>query len=146
MENKPINLDIKNMREVKTYSLVWFRIHETLASSQVYLVDKKNRKVWMYQMNRAAKDETAMARRRYESNLKKDLLQRMIGGELHELMMDMDSPLFHLKVIAHSDSALEITEKLYEVRALQAELYLRICHNHCHWASEEAAVEHFSSL
>ena len=146
MENKPTNLDIKNMREVKTYSLVWFRIHETLASSQVYLVDKKNRKVWMYQMNRAAKDETAMARRRYESNLKKDLLQRKIGGELHELMMDMDSPLLHLKVIAHSDSALEITEKLYEVRALQAELYLQICHNHCHWASEEAAVEHFSSL
>lgn len=146
MENKPTNLEIKNMREIKTYSLVWFSIHETLASSQVYLVDKKNHRILMYRMNRCAVDETKKALRRFESNKNKPFLQQKIGGELYKLMENHDEPLYYLKVLSHSDSALEITEKLYEIRALQAEFYLRICRNHCHWATDEAAVEHFAEI
>lgn len=143
---KTESLPIKNFQEVKTYSLAWFRIHESLACSQVYLIDKKARKVWMYQMNRAAKDETARSQRRYESNLKKGFMQQLIGGELFKLMDNQDDTPHFLKVIAHSDSAKEITEQLYEVRALQAEHYLRICKNHCHWSTEEAAAEYFPDI
>lgn len=143
---KTESLPIKNFQEVKTYSLAWFRIHESLACSQVYLIDKRARKVWMYQMNRAAKDETARSQRRYESNLKKGFMQQLIGGELFKLMDNQDDIPHFLKVIAHSDSAKEITEQLYEVRALQAEHYLRICKNHCHWSTEEAAAEHFPDI
>ena len=39
MENKPTTLPIKNFRDVKTYSLAWFKIHEELSYSQVYLID-----------------------------------------------------------------------------------------------------------
>lgn len=143
---KTESLPIKNFQEVKTYSLAWFRIHESLACSQVYLIDKKARKVWMYQMNRAAKDETTRSQRRYESNLKKGFMQQLIGGELFKLMDNQDDTPHFLKVIAHSDSAKEITEQLYDVRALQAEHYLRICKNHCHWSTEEAAAEHFPDI
>lgn len=146
MENKPTNLELKNIRDVKTYSLVWFQIHETLSCSQVYLVDKKAHKIWMFEMNHPATDETKRSQRMYETDRNKDWEKRRIGGELFKLMENHDDYIAHFKVIAHSDSALEITEKVHELRALQAEHYLRICRNHCHWASEEAAVEHFSSL
>lgn len=146
MQDQPITLPVKNIREVKTYSLAWFRIHEHLSTSQVYLVDKKARKVYMYQMNRPAKDETNYAKRKYEANLKKDFLQQQIGGELYKLMDDHDDTLYHLKVFAHSDSAKEISDLLYQVRALQAEHYLRVCRNHVRWSTDDVAAEHFADI
>ena len=122
---KTESLPIKNFQEVKTYSLAWFRIHESLACSQVYLIDKKARKVWMYQMNRAAKDETARSQRRYESNLKKGFMQQLIGGELFKLMDNQDDTPHFLKVIAHSESAKEITaESLLKCRRQSARVHM----------------------
>ena len=146
MDNKMTSLPLKHIQEVKTYSLVYFKITDHIASGQVYLVDKKNHRILMYRMNRGSVDETKKALRRFESNKNKPFLQQKIGGELYKLMENHDEPLYYLKVLSHSDSALEITEKLYEIRALQAEFYLRICRNHCHWATDEAAVEHFAEI
>ena len=146
MENKPTTLPIKNFRDVKTYSLAWFKIHEELSYSQVYLIDKKERKIWMYEMNRKAKDTTRHSQRLYESNLQKDFLNRKIGGELFKLMDSHDDCPHHLHIFAHTDSAKEMTDLLYEVRALQAEHYLRICHNHCHWTTEEAAAQYLHEI
>ena len=54
--------------------------------------------------------------------------------------------MHHFKVIAHSDSAKEITEKVYEARILQAELFLRVCKSHSTWATDELYAENFDSI
>ena len=146
MNNKPISLPVKNLREVKTYSLVWFRISDSLAWSEAFLVDKKSRRILMYRMNSPAKDITAQAQRWYTANLKKSLLNRRIGGELFMLMDNHDDALWHLQVIAHSDSAREIEQQVYDLRILQAETYLRRCRNHSHWVTEDATAEHFADI
>ena len=92
------------------------------------------------------KDTTRHSQRLYESNLQKDFLNQKIGGELFKLMDSHDDCPHHLHIFAHTDSAKEMTDLLYEVRALQAEHYLRICRNHCHWTTEEAAGEYLHEI
>ena len=146
MENNPKPLQIEKFQDVKTYSLVWFRISDRISTSQVYLVDKKNRKIWMYQMNCKASDETKRSIRMYETDKDKDWTKQRIGIELFKLMDNHDGLIHHLKIIAHSDSAKEIEKAIYDVRILQTELYLRILHNHCTWETEEAVAEHFGTI
>lgn len=146
MENNPNPLPIQNVREVKTYSLVCFNICDSIASDQTFLVDKQNRKIWMFQMRHPAQDVTSRIQRRYLTDRNKSLLKRRISYELYLLMDNQDEKLYFTKVLQHSESAKEITEKLYEVRTLHAELQLKICKNHGHWATEEAAAEHFKDI
>jgi len=146
MENKPTPLPIKDIREVKTFSLAVFNINDSIASGETYLVDKKNHKIWMFQMGHQAVDVTNRIKRRYITDINKSLMKRRIGCELFSLMDNQHENLSFVNIIAHSDSAKEITEKIHEVRALQAELMLKICRNHCHWTTEEAAEEHFGTL
>lgn len=146
MENNPNPLPIENVREVKTYSLVYFKICDSIASGQTFLVDKQNRKIWMFQMGHPAQDVTNRIQRRYLTDRNKSLMKRRIGYELYVLMDNQDEKLYFTKVLHHSESAKEITERLYEIRTLHAELQLRICKNHAHWATEEAAAEHFKDI
>ncbi len=146
MENKPNPLPIKDIREVKTFSLAVFNIDDSIASCQSFLVDKKNRKIWMFQMGHPAVDVTNRIERRYKTDINKSWMKRRISYELFLLMDNQFEKLSFVNIIAHSDSAKEMTEKIYEVRALQAELMLKICKNHCHWTTEEAAEEHFGTL
>lgn len=146
MENNPNPLPIENVREVKTYSLVYFKICDSIASGQTFLVDKQNRKIWMYQMGHPAQDVTNRIHRRYLTDSNKSRMQRRIGYELYLLMDNQDEELCFTKVLQHSDSAKEMTEWLYEIRMLHAELQLRICRNHSHWTTEEAAAEHFKDI
>lgn len=146
MENKPNPLPIKDIREVKTFSLAVFNIDDSIATCQSFLVDKKNRKIWMFQMGHPAVDVTNRIERRYKTDINKSWMKRRISYELFLLMDNQFEKLSFVNIIAHSDSAKEMTEKIYEVRALQAELMLKICKNHCHWTTEEAAEEHFGTL
>lgn len=146
MENRPEALPVQKFRDVKTYSIVWVQLTNTIATGQIFLVDKKNRKIWMYQMNHPASDETKRAQRMYESNLKKNWDKQKIGGELFQLMDNHEGYMHHFKVIAHSDSAKEIAEKVYEARILQAELFLRVCKSHSTWATDELYAENFDSI
>ena len=146
MENRPVALPIKKYREVKTYSIVWVELTDIIATGQIFLVDKKSRKIWMYRMNHPASDETKRSQRMYESNLKKDWDKQKIGGELFQLMDNHEGYMHHFKVIAHSDSAKEISEKIYEARALQAEFFLGICKNHSTWNSDEMYSENFCNI
>lgn len=146
MDNTPIPIPVKHIGDVKTYSLVWFHISDDLACSDAYLVDKKSRRILMYRMNRPAKDVTAQAQRWYTANLKKSLLQRKIGGELFSLMENHDDSLRHIEVIAHSDSAREMEQQIYDLRILQAERYIRRCRHHGTWSTEEATVEYFADI
>ena len=79
MENRPEALPVQKFRDVKTYSIVWVQLTDTIATGQIFLVDKKNRKIWMYQMNHPASDETKRTQRMYESNLKKNWDKQKIG-------------------------------------------------------------------
>ena len=134
------------MSEVKTYSIAVFNINDNIASGETYLVDKKARKIWMFRMCHPAKDVTATVQKKYFTDIHKEWKYRRISGELYKLMDNQDDTLGFLKVIEHSDSAKEITERIYDVRALQAELQLKVCRNHLHWSTEETAAEHFGSL
>lgn len=92
------------------------------------------------------KDVTISVQKKYFTDLNKDWKNRRICSDLYKLMDNQDGQLPFLNVFEHSDSAKEITERIYDVRALQAELQLRICRNHCHWTTEDAAAEHFSEI
>ena len=145
MENQPKPLPVSLIREVKNYSIVWFG-HSTIATSDFFLVDKVNRKIWMYQMNHPAKDVTGQMTRRHETDKDKDWTKQRIGIYLYKLMVNQDVPLRYVKVIEHSDSAIEITAKIHEARLLQAELFVKICKSPTLWATDEAAAAHFGSI
>ena len=145
MENKPQALPISRIQEVKNYSIVWFD-HQTVALGDVYLVDKRQKKIWLYQMNREAKDVTSRIMRRYHTDKDKSLLQQRIIIELYRLMMDQDVLLHWVKIIFHSDSAKEISAKLYEARLLQAEAWVRICRDPVTWSTDEEASKHFGTI
>lgn len=146
MDKNPESIRFNNIKDIKTYSLAWVKLTGTLADSQVYLVDKKHRKIWMYEMKHPAQDVTAKIKRIHERNLKKTWENRSIIGNLYGIMMDEDDALHWLDVFAHSDSAKEIESMIYEIRAMQAQLWLNICRSHSTWATEEATAEHFNML
>ena len=145
MENKPKALTISNIQEVKKYSIAWFD-HQTIAYGDVYLVDKVRKKIWLYQMNREAKDVTSRIGRRYHTDKDKPMLQQRIAIELYRLMMNENVPLHWVKVIEHSESAKEISAKLVEARLLQAEAWLRHCQKPVVWNTEKEAEENFGSI
>ena len=145
MENNPQPIPVSSAREIKNYSIAWFA-HNSVATDEIYLIDKVQQKIWLYVMNHPAKDVTTMIRRRYEADKNKPWMQQRIGGELFTIMDNQDVPLHWAKVIGHSNSAKEITRKMYEARLLQAELRVKICQNPAQWVNDETAAKYFGDI
>ena len=146
MDKIPATLQFSNIKGIKTYSLAWVKLTGTLANSQVFLIDKKHRKIWMYEMKSAAKDMTAKLKGVHERNKNKSWENRNVYGNLYKIMIDECDTLHWVDVFAHSNSAKEIEAMVYEIRAMQAELWLNICRNHSNWKDEEQTALHFCNL
>ena len=143
MKNNPEPLPISIFPKVKNYSIVCLD-NQNIAVGEVYLVDKVHQKIWLYKMKHPAKDVTSAICRRYQKDKDKSLFQQRIIIELYKLMTNMDDILYWTKVIVHSDSAKEILSKLYKVRLLQAEAWVKSCKKPVTWNSDEDAAKYFS--
>ena len=117
-----------------------------MADSQIYLVDKKHREIWMYEMKHPAQDVTAKIKRIHERNKNKTWENQSVVGILYDIMMDEDKPFHWIDIFTHSDSAKEMESMIYEIRAMQAELWMKLCKNPPAWHSEEETAAYFSKL
>lgn len=146
MEKIPETIRFNNIKDIKTYSLAWVKLTGTLASSQIYLVDKKHQKIWMYQMKLAAQDITSKIKRIYERNRNKSWENQSVIGSLYKVMLNENDTLHWVDIFAHTDSAKEVESMIYEIRAMQAQLWLNICRDHSTWRTEEDTAKHFGNL
>lgn len=139
-------LQINKVKDIKTFSLTVFNHTDSLAAGETYLVDKLNKKIWMYKKGHPATDMTRHIERHYLADTKKSFGEKRIGGELFVLMNNQDEKLNFVKILNHSDSAKEISETLYEIRIMQAELQIKVCKNHPNWSTEQAAADYFKYI